>query len=337
MSFTLLSSPLQGFTDFRFRNAQNKFFGGIDTFYSPYIRLNGKLEIKNSYHRDLLPENNEGLEVIPQVLTNDADEFLFVAKYVQSLGYKELNWNLGCPYPMVARPKNPPNIAGQKQSALSQIANKSGMGSGLISNPEKINNILHRAHSESDIIVSMKMRLGYENSQEILDVLPILDTYPIKNIAIHARIGKQLYKGGVNLDAFQLCVDNTKHKLYYNGDITSVAKFHEMQQRFPSIDHWMIGRGLISDPFLPSMIKSNTMEYPANKMELFSAFHDTLYAIYSESLSGSAHILLKMYHLWEYFSTTFSNPHKVLKQIKKAQSIRNYEAAVAAIFKNEKI
>ena len=315
MDYTLLSSPLQGFTDFRFRNAQNKIFGGIDTFYSPYIRLNGKLVIKPSYERDLLPENNLDLEVIPQVMTNDPDEFIFVAKYVQELGYKELNWNLGCPYPMVT---------------------KSGMGSGLIGNPEKINHILERAHAESDIIVSMKMRLGYDNSEEILEVLPILDTYPIKNIAIHARIGKQLYKGGVHLDAFQQCIDNTIHKLYYNGDITSVAKFHEMQERFPSIDHWMIGRGLISDPFLPSMIKNNSSEYPANKIELFSAFHDTLYAIYSESLSGSTHILLKMYHLWEYFSATFSNPHKVLKKIKKAQSIRNYEAAVAEIFKNEK-
>lgn len=315
MDYTLLSSPLQGFTDFRFRNAQNKLFGGIDTFYSPYIRLNGKMVVKRSYERDLLPENNLGLEVIPQVITNDADEFLFVANYVRELGYKELNWNLGCPYPMVT---------------------KSGMGSGLINNPDKINHILDRAHSETDIIVSIKMRLGYENSEEILDVLPILDTYPIKNIAIHARTGKQLYKGGVHLDAFQQCIDSTIHKLYYNGDITSVAKFHEMQQRFPSINHWMIGRGLISDPFLPSMIKNNTSEYPANKIELFSAFHDTLYAIYSESHSGSTHILLKMYHLWEYFSVTFSNPHKVLKKIKKAQSIRNYEAAVAEIFKNEK-
>jgi tRNA-dihydrouridine synthase len=315
MDYTLLSSPLQGFTDFRFRNAQNKLFGGIDTFYSPYIRLNAKMIIKASYERDLLPENNLDLEVIPQVITNDADEFLFVAKYVRELGYKELNWNLGCPYPMVT---------------------KSGMGSGLISNPEKINHVLERAHNESDIIVSMKMRLGYETTEEILDALPILDKYPIKNIAIHARIGKQLYKGGVHLDAFQQCIDNTKHKLYYNGDITSVAKFHEMQQRFPSIDHWMIGRGLISDPFLPTMIKNNTEEYPENKIELFNAFHDTLYAIYSESLSGSTHILLKMYHLWEYFSATFSDPHKVLKKIKKAQSIRNYETAVAEIFRNEK-
>ncbi|MFT7336597.1 MAG: tRNA-dihydrouridine synthase, partial [Porticoccaceae bacterium] len=103
MSYTLLSSPLQGFTDFRFRNAQNKIFGGIDTFYAPYIRLNGKMVIKSSYQRDLLPENNNTLEMIPQIITNDADEFLFVSKYVQELGYKELNWNLGCPYPMVTK------------------------------------------------------------------------------------------------------------------------------------------------------------------------------------------------------------------------------------------
>ena len=312
MNYTLLSSPLQGFTDFRFRNAQNKIFGGIDTFYSPYIRLNGKLVIKSSYQRDLLPENNKDLEVIPQIITNDADEFLFVSKYVQELGYKELNWNLGCPYPMVT---------------------KCGMGSGLISNTEKINQILHKVHNESDIIVSMKMRLGYDNTEEILDVLPILETYPIKNIAIHARIGKQLYKGGVHLDAFQECIDHTKLKLYYNGDITTVKKFHEMQERFPTIDHWMIGRGLIADPFLPGMIKNNSFDYPSNKMELFSTFHNTLYEGYSESLSGSTHILLKMHHLWEYFSVIFSNPHKVHKNIKKAKSIRNYEAAVQEIIK----
>jgi tRNA-dihydrouridine synthase len=177
----------------------------------------------------------------------------------------------------------------------------------------------------------MKMRLGYENSEEILDVLPILDNYPIKNIAIHARIGKQLYKGGVHLEAFQHCIDNTKHKLYYNGDITSVTKFHEMQERFPTIDHWMIGRGLIANPFLPSMIKNNTLEYPENKMELFSAFHDTLYEGYSQSLSGQTHILLKMHHLWEYFSVVFSNPHKVFKNIKKSKSLRNYEATVKEV------
>jgi tRNA-dihydrouridine synthase len=313
MSLTLLSSPLQGFTDFRFRNAFQQHFGGIDTFYAPYIKLNGKMVIKGSYERDILPENNTTLEVIPQIITNDAEEFLFVAKYVQQLGYNELNWNLGCPYPMVA---------------------KCGMGSGLIRNTSQIEHILQRVHEETDITVSMKMRMGYENASEILDVFPILEQYPIKNIAIHARIGKQLYKGGVDLDSFQNCLNHTKHKIYYNGDITSVAKFKELQERFPAIDHWMIGRGLIADPFLPAMIKNNTTAYPKNKLEIFEAFHDTIYHDYDAYLSGPTPIRMKMLGFWEYFSESFSNPQKTYKKIKKAGNSKNYEAAVKEIFKN---
>ncbi|MFD2552423.1 tRNA dihydrouridine synthase [Bizionia sediminis] len=312
MANILLSSPLQGFTDFRFRNAFHKYFGGIDTFYAPYIRLNGKLKIKQSYQTDLLPENNSTIPVIPQVITNNADEFLFVAKYVQSLGYKELNWNLGCPYPMVT---------------------KSGMGSGLICNPTKINDILHRAHNETDIVVSMKMRMGYENAQEILETFPILNQYPLKSIAIHARIGKQLYKGPVDLDAFEACVKSTKHKLYYNGDITSVSAFKAIKERFPSINHFLIGRGLIADPFLPSMIKNNTTEYPSNRWDIFSEFHDSIYKQYDDYLSGPTPIKMKMLGFWEFFAQVTSNPQKSYKAIKKASNPVKYRQAVAAILK----
>ncbi|MFT6167403.1 MAG: tRNA-dihydrouridine synthase [Vicingaceae bacterium] len=314
MSITLLSSPLQGFTDFRFRNAFHKYFGGIDTFYSPYIRLNGKFVIKPAYDRDLLIKNNYTLTVIPQIMTNDAEEFLFVSKYVKSLGYNELNWNLGCPYPMVTN---------------------RGMGSGLICQPAKIDHILDRVHSETDLIVSMKMRMGYENAEEILDVFPLLEKYPLKNIAIHARIGKQLYKGGVDLESFQRCLENTSHKIYYNGDITTVAGFNEMQERFPTIDHWMIGRGLIADPFLPMMIKNQQAHYPENRFEVFSKFHDTLFSEFEQSLSGAKHITLKMLHYWEYFALTFKNPKKVVKKIKKAYTIAAYDQAVREILEAE--
>jgi tRNA-dihydrouridine synthase B len=313
MPLTLLSSPLQGFTDFRFRNAFNHYFGGIDTFYAPYIRFNNKLIIKNSYQIDLQIENNTELEVIPQIMTNSADEFLFVVDYIQELGYQELNWNLGCPYPMVT---------------------KRGMGSGLICDPEKINHILDRVHKETDIVVSMKMRMGYEHAEEILDTFPVLDSYPLKSIAIHARIGKQLYKGGVDLDAFQKCIESTKHKLYYNGDITSVAKLKEMQTRFPSINHFMMGRGLIADPFLPSMIKNDSTEYPKNRWEIFREFHDTIYHQYDAALSGPTPIKMKMQGFWEFFAQSFSNPQKTFKKIKKANNPRAYQQAVAEILKN---
>lgn len=315
MAPTLLSSPLQGFTDFRFRNAFHHFFGGIDTFYAPYIRLQGKLVIKQTYQNDIAPENNSTLEVIPQVITNDPDEFVFVAKYVQSLGYKELNWNLGCPYPMVT---------------------KSGMGSGLICQPARIDEVLHKAHNETDILVSMKMRMGYENAEEILGSFPILDKYPLKNIAIHARIGKQLYKGPVDLDAFEKCITSTKHKLYYNGDITSISAFKAIEKRFNTIDHFMIGRGLIADPFLPSMIKTGATEYPKDRWDIFSAFHDTIYQQYDAYLSGPTPIRMKMLGFWQYFAETTSNPHKTFKAIKKAQNPQKYRQAVNSILKTER-
>lgn len=310
MSCTLLSSPLQSFTDYRFRNAFQKYFGGIDTFYAPYIRLNGKMEIKGVYDRDLLLKNNTTLTVIPQIMTNSADEFIFVTKYIRKLGYKELNWNLGCPYPMVI--------------------NK-GMGSGLICDPNKIDQILDRVHTETDVIVSMKMRMGYEHNAEILDAFPVLEKYPLKNIAIHARIGKQLYKGPVDLDGFQRCIDHSPHKLYYNGDITSLESFNHVQERFPSIDHWMIGRGLIADPFLPQMIKNNSANYPIDRAERFSKFHDILFSEFEAKLSGEKHVILKMTSFWEYFSSTFSHPDRILKKIKKTKTIEAYDVAVADI------
>lgn len=315
MSITLLSSPLQGFTDYRFRNAFQKYFGGIDTFYAPYIRLNGKFVIKPQYERDIKLRNNTTLEVIPQIMTNDPDEFIFVTKYIQKLGYKELNWNLGCPYPMVIN---------------------RGMGSGLINDPEKINHILDRVHSETDVIVSMKMRMGYAHNEEILNTFPILDNYPLKNIAIHARIGQQLYKGGVDWDGFDRCLANTSHKIYYNGDITSVASFKAVAERFPTIDHWMIGRGLIADPFLPSMIKSNTAQYPNDRFEKLRMFHDELLRDFQGALSGDKHVIMKMLSYWEYLATPLSNPTKIVKKIKKTKTLDAYEDAVHEIFENEK-
>lgn len=315
MAPTLLSSPLQGFTDFRFRNAFHHYFGGIDTFYAPYIRLQGKMVIKNSYQLDLAPENNSTLTIIPQVITNDPDEFVFVAKYVQSLGYKELNWNLGCPYPMVT---------------------KSGMGSGLICQPARIQEVLTKAHNETDIVVSMKMRMGYENAAEILDTFSVLDQFPLKSIAIHARIGKQLYKGPVDLEAFEKCVTGTRHKLYYNGDITSVAAFKKIEERFPTIDHYLIGRGLIADPFLPNMIKNNTTTYPKDRWDIFMAFHNTIYQNYDAYLSGPTPIRMKMLGFWKYFAETTSQPQKTFKAIKKATTPNKYREAVSQIIRTEK-
>lgn len=310
MTTTLISSPLQSFTDYRFRNAFQKYFGGIDFFYAPYIRMNGKLVIKPLYERDLALKNNKSITVVPQIMTCSAEEFIFAARYVRSLGYDELNWNLGCPYPMVTT---------------------KGLGSGLIARPADINHILQRVHEETDIVVSMKMRLGYDTSDEILDTLPVLARYPIRSVAVHARIGKQLYRGGVDLAAFAQCLRQSEFPVYYNGDIKTVADYRRMQELFPSVTHWLLGRGLIADPCLPEMIKADTDEYPTDRMDRFGKFHDTLQYQYQEKLSGDKHVIMKMYSYWEYFATSMSAPAKILKKIKKCKTLSAYDEAVSEI------
>lgn len=315
MSGKLLASPLQGLTDFRFRNAVDKQFGGVDIYYAPYIRLQGSREIKNAYKRDLLPENNSVKQLVPQVMTNSAEEFLFVAAYVQNLGYEELNWNLGCPYPMVT---------------------KRGLGSGMLKHTEKIDELLKRVSSESAISVSIKMRLGYDDGHEILKLLPILEKHNLKSLVIHPRLGKQLYKGEVDLELFRLCLDNTSHPVYYNGDIRSVETFRALKQQFPTVHGWALGRGLIANPFLAEMIKTDKNDLPDNWVERFSDFHDSLFQFYDEALSGPKHIVLKMQGFWEYFSQLFSNPHKAYKAIKKAGSVISYHEAVRANLAGER-
>jgi len=227
-----------------------------------------------------------------------------------------LNWNLGCPYPMVA---------------------KRGMGSGLLRTPEKIDEILSRIYTETDIQVSVKMRLGYESPQEIFHVLPVLEKYPLANITIHPRIGKQLYRGEVDLKVFEECLGQTSHKIIYNGDITSVRIFRELKERFPTINHWMIGRGLIADPFLPTMIKADNPVYPEKRYEVFNSFHDALFSSYEEALSGQKHLLMRMHSFWEFFIHSFPHSPKGLKKIKKAQSLSMYRDVVKQIIFNEAV
>ncbi|WP_044117933.1 tRNA dihydrouridine synthase [Alkaliflexus imshenetskii] len=310
----IISSPLQGFTDYRFRNLVNQHFGGIDTFIAPYIRFQGGMEIKKSYKNDLLPSHNEVKNLVPQVMTRDSKELLYVADYVKQLGYKELNWNLGCPYPMVA---------------------KRGMGSGLIKDFDKIDSILQTVSGEADLDISVKLRLGYESNQEILKLLPVLNNHKIKYLIIHPRIGKQLYKGDADLEMFEQCMEICDLPIVYNGDIDTVEKFVYLKQRFPHINHWAIGRSVISNPFLAGMIKTGSCQLPEDWTEQFKSFHEALFQSMSESLSGPGHLLIKMQSYWEYFSQMFSDAHKTYKIIRKAKSIDAYQQGVANILKQK--
>lgn len=300
-------APLQSFTDFRFRKAFFKYFGGVDKCYAPYIRLTNQKEIKKNQKKDILLENNPRMEVMPQLMVNTIDDFLFVADYVQSLGYGEINWNMGCPYPMVA---------------------KRNLGAGMLNDPEGVDRLLNQVFTQSNIKLGLKMRMGYESTEEILKLIPILNKYPITELIIHARFAKQLYKPSVDLDRFEECIEVSKTPLTYNGDLNTVEDFQRFKERFPSINNWMIGRGLVKDPFLAEMIKDGTTEYPEDRWEVFKDFHNELYEDYASVLQGDRQVILKMLSFWEYFATQFPNASKAYKRIKKAKDLYAFEDAV---------
>lgn len=304
-------APLQGLTDYIYRKTYSKFFEGIDTYYSPFLRIE-KGEIRKSKLKDILPENNKGIELIPQILTNNTKDFLYLSSILKDMGYNKINWNLGCPFPMVV---------------------KQGMGAGMLEYPEKIKNILDDISKTLDCSISLKMRIGLKEEGSILNILPLLEGKNISEIIIHPRTGKQMYKGSVNREIFRQCTTFSSHNIAYNGDIITIENYKEFHNLFPEIKHIMIGRGILANPFLASQIKD--FRQPDNKKEIMGKFHDTLFKEYSCLLSGDSHILNKMIPLWEYLSSSFSNSKKVYKAIKKSNRLNKYEVTVKEILRNE--
>jgi len=303
-------APIQGITDFRFRNIFNKHFHGVDRYYAPYIRLDKGGIIPKARQKDVDPNNNEDLNLIPQVMSNNVDELLFLSQYLSDLGYSEMNWNLGCPYPMVT---------------------KRMLGSGMIPEPEIVDSLLDKIMPNLKLKLSVKLRMGLLDYSEIDNLIPVLNQYPVSEVILHPRIGKDLYKNLADKNGFERVRNLFQAPLAYNGDINSQDDYQRLIQRFPELDHVMLGRGLIANPFLSEEIIGNKID-AAKELERFSKFHDILFKEVSEALSGNSHILSRMRSYWEYFAQSFSDPRKAFKLIKKATSVDKYDAAVRRIF-----
>lgn len=296
-------APLQSYTDFHFRNAFQQVFEGVSRFYAPYLKMDSVGTIKESTKRDILPKNNPFEQPIPQVLACCAEDFLVMADFISSLGYTEINWNLGCPYPMVA---------------------KRDLGAGILNKPDKILSILNDVQKKTSLKIGIKMRMGYESTEDILSVLPCLNDIELTEVIVHGRYAKQLYKGGIDLERFRECIALTNHKLVYNGDINTVQEFLSLRSAFPEINNWMIGRGAVSNPFIFEMIRNAMHDFPADHYAAFSDFLQLLLESYQNHQDNKGVILQKMKHYWEYFSLQFDESSNYFRKVKKIKSLDEY-------------
>jgi tRNA-dihydrouridine synthase len=218
------------------------------------------------------------------------------------MGYREINWNIGCPYPTVTSKKK---------------------GAGLLLYPDMVKNVLDIACSDSSYIITVKMRLGWDDPEEGMRVMDVLNEYPLGGVIIHARTAIQMYNGCVNLEEFEVLASSCKHEVTYNGDIFTYDDFLSISSKLPSINNFMLGRGALSDPFLPSAIKGHLVS-SANKISIVREFHDEIFNYYLSKLSGDKHLCDKMKEFWSYMGQNIDPNGKIIKKIKKCHRTSEY-------------
>lgn len=309
-------APLQGTTDRIYRNLFPLYFKGVDLAIAPFISATKKMKPDNNLLRDFAPDRNTDLSMIPQIMGANPDDFTMLANRLFDIGYSTVNWNLGCPFPMVV---------------------KKGRGSGMLCYPDRIESFLEKAMPALEPKLSIKLRIGLKHSDDVLELMPIFNRYEIEELIIHPRTGVQMYEGEVDLDIFDQCLQLSTHRIVYNGDIDSSEKLAVLSKRFGSVDRWMIGRGLIGNPFLAEEIKSLVRKPRAEKIRIMKDFHDHLFAEYIKLLSGPAHITNKMKEVWAYMANFFEDSVKVRKKINKTHQRDQYIDVVTEIFNETRI
>lgn len=299
----IFAAPLQGFTEAAWRVAHNEVFGGVDAYFTPFIRCE-KGGLRNKDRREILPENNSGIRLIPQIMASEPEEMKALADYVVSLGYKEVDLNMGCPFPL--------------------IANR-GKGSGILQYPDKVAVLMDSINTyvANGVSFSVKMRLGQVSADEWKEILPAINSSEVKMVTLHPRIGKQQYKGDVDIESFVEFYNECSKPLVYNGDLCSVADINKIVEQFPNLYGVMIGRGLLANGDLAAGYKSGLEIKPDELYAKVRRMHSLVYQRYSETIEGGdAQLLLKMKSMWEYWLPELDK--KKRKAIHKANKLSVY-------------
>ena len=308
-------APLEGITGFDFRNVHHTMFKGIDSYFTPFLSARQTLSFVTKEKKDIAPENNIGLTVVPQILANKAPEFVWAAQEIQAHGYSVVNFNLGCPMPTVVTKKK---------------------GSGLLADLTHLESLLDDIFdgvANGGPQISIKTRLGFDNLEQACAIVELYNKYPLTELIIHPRSQKDLYKNPVNLDVFEACLTCTKHQICYNGDIFTKTGYEQWTARFPvqkypQIQAVMLGRGIIANPALCREIQGGKS---LTKQEL-RTYHDTLYQTYEARNYGLSPLLHRMKELWFYWGRLFMDAEKPVRKIRLAKTIEAYRPAVDRLF-----
>ena len=329
----VLFAPLQGYTTGIYRKAHAEIFGGVDAYYAPFLRMeNGRPREKDL--RDIDGDSGSGRDsiigamvngakrtgakTIPQIIANSVNEFKTLADAIMQKGFTEIDFNMGCPFPMqVSRHR----------------------GAGLLSDVQTVKSIMDeitRLTARNSIKFSVKMRLGQDSPDEAFALLPILNATPLAHITLHPRLGKQQYKGTIDFNSFVRFYEECRHPLVYNGDITSVSQMRKMEAGYPKLAGIMIGRGMLARPSLAAEYKAasdaSAVSDSISESDLLNKIlemHGRLYEHARSTYQGDSQILSHIKSFWEYLEPCI--PKKAFKKIKKAGNLGEYDDAIQSL------
>jgi tRNA-dihydrouridine synthase len=298
----LILAPFKGLTNKVYRNAFARHFGGFDAMVAPFISDTGEIRVNPSKLHDIIPANNNLITTIPQFISTNAREIILLAKALQDHGFNQMNWNMGCPF--------------------SRIAEKF-RGCGILPYPDMLQSLLDEVFASISIRLSIKTRLGYKRPDELVKILEIFNTFPIKDITIHARTGQQLYRGDVDHTSFAQYLSISNHPVIYNGDIYNINRYRLCRKKFPMLNTWMIGRGALMNPFLPLEIRG--IQLPdEEKRDRLSAFHHELIENARRNIPHEKKCLGWMKATWYYLAGVFSNGSDLFSSIRRTNNFIDY-------------
>lgn len=298
-------APLESVTTWIYRQAHAKIYGRLDKYFIPFLEPHEKRDFKTRELQEILPEHNENIYAVPQILTNRSEGFIKLAKALKDWGYEEVNLNLGCP---------------------SKTVVTKGKGSGFLAKPEELERFLTEIFDalSGEVKISVKTRIGKEDPEEFPALLELFNKYPMEELIIHPRVQKDGYGNVPRLELYELAEKQSVNPLCYNGDLYTQEQIRNFAERFPGTERLMFGRGFLRDPGL----LYNEGKDSKDIFEKFWAFHDLVYEGYQERNMGDRNVLFKMKELWSYQVYQFSEPERLFKTFKKVQDCNEYEQMI---------
>lgn len=311
-------APLEGITTYIYRRAYHQHFTAMDKYFTPFLVPHTKKGFSTKEKNDVMPEHSPGMNLVPQIMSNQAESFLHTVEKLKVYGYEEVNLNLGCP---------------------SKTVVSKGRGSGFLADPEGLDRFLDEIFKKCDVKISIKTRIGKDDPEEFVRLLDIYNQYPVEELIIHPRVQKDFYKNQPDLDVFRDAVEGSKIPLCYNGDIFTPESHDEMRREFPQVDTFMLGRGILMNPALLDIIcmgekteveKAETlrkMQSADRYKKKIHAFLEQIKCDYLEVGMGEKNTLFKLKELWAYMGQNAPEAKKALKRIRKSQSMADYDSA----------